>query len=422
MNNRMSRCAALIGTVLSLSSFAQDCQELSLYKNGSESGKMETAGNTFPEPPEWNANWGEMDGMQPPYIRLSGMKQSQGDWTGTLSFQALPTSIQGGTLSLKVRSTQKGKFGVWLYGDFGTSPISFQNVEANTTTAINVSIANLIGNKNVLVNKIGFGIFDVPSYQYTTLFLDDIALSCASNRNNELAATDAVTETAPEYVYDNLQPSNPKRPGKFLDEPAPETSPAYTQEERRRIADSTSQQIVVSEQEHQQIIRHAKATSVTPKQSRDRWFRNMYFMDRNRLRDSVIANPKGLFYEAETYAAATGNQAMPILIGNVDYGYRACRDSSCSNTSIQNSRLLQASLPTASVSGSIITIHYDPYFVSTNRKNLPVVEIFTDRSWKILEPNTKLDIEFESAGIQKLQIRLTEGGLTVNQNLFVEVK
>ena len=51
MKSRMSRCAALMGTVLSLSSYAQVCQEISLYKNG-ESGKMETAGMTFPEAPE----------------------------------------------------------------------------------------------------------------------------------------------------------------------------------------------------------------------------------------------------------------------------------------------------------------------------------------------------------------------------------
>ena len=55
MKSRMSRCAALIGTVLSLSSFAQVCNDVSLYKNG-ETGKMEITGMTFPEAPEWSAN------------------------------------------------------------------------------------------------------------------------------------------------------------------------------------------------------------------------------------------------------------------------------------------------------------------------------------------------------------------------------
>ena len=53
MKNRMSRCAALIGTVLSLSGFAQVCNDVSLYKNG-EAGKMEN--KSFPEAPEWIAN------------------------------------------------------------------------------------------------------------------------------------------------------------------------------------------------------------------------------------------------------------------------------------------------------------------------------------------------------------------------------
>ena len=71
---RMSRCAALIGTVLSLSSFAQVCNDVSLYKNG-EAGKMETTNMTFPEAPEWSANWGEMnpgerEALTPPYIRI----------------------------------------------------------------------------------------------------------------------------------------------------------------------------------------------------------------------------------------------------------------------------------------------------------------------------------------------------------------
>ena len=80
MRIRMSRCAALIGAVLSLSSFAQVCNDVSLYKNG-ETGKMETAGMTFPEAPEWSANWGVlsqggMEALTPPYIRLSGQKET----------------------------------------------------------------------------------------------------------------------------------------------------------------------------------------------------------------------------------------------------------------------------------------------------------------------------------------------------------
>ena len=106
MKNRMSRCAALIGTVLSLSSFAQVCNDVSLYKNG-EAGKMETTNMTFPEAPEWSANWGEMnpgerEALTPPYIRLSGMKGKAGDWTGLLTLNKLPITVQSGNVLLKV--------------------------------------------------------------------------------------------------------------------------------------------------------------------------------------------------------------------------------------------------------------------------------------------------------------------------------
>jgi hypothetical protein len=60
--------------------------------------------------------------------------------------------------------------------------------------------------------------------------------------------------------------------------------------------------------------------------------------------------------------------------------------------------------------------------VSTNRKTLPKVEIWSGNQWKILEPKSEMELEFESAGLQKIRLKLTEGGLTVNQNIFVEVK
>ena len=177
MKSRMSRCAALMGTVLSLSSYAQVCQEISLYKNG-ESGKMETAGMTFPEAPEWSANWGEMEALTPPYIRWSGMKDKAGDWTGALSLDKLPATVQGGNLSLKVRVTQKAKFGIWLAGNFGNSGVSFYNLEPNRTYSLTAPVESLLGQGKARVEKVGVGLFDVPAHQYTTMFVDDIAFSC----------------------------------------------------------------------------------------------------------------------------------------------------------------------------------------------------------------------------------------------------
>lgn len=416
MKNWMSRCAALIGTVLSLSSFAQVCQEVSLYK-GDETGKLEQVGSTFPEFPEWQANWGTMDGMTPPYIRFSGMKNDAGDWTGLLSFDALPKSIRGGYLKAKVRSTQKARIGFWLKGSFGTSQIYFKSIEANKTVSVEIPVSALVGESLVQVDHLGLGIFDVAAYQYTTLFVDDLLLTCEVKSSG---VTDSSSET--EYTYSDVTPSSPERQVHFVRNVYPETSMAYSVEERQSIANSTSNQIVISEMEQNQIESFMAKTSMEPVESRNGWRRNMYFLDRNRLKDSVIANPRALLYEAETFSANNGNREMPILIGNVDYGYSVCADTACATTAILNARLLQAGLPTASVGGSKIRLHYDPYFVSTNRKSLPTLQVYAKGVWNDVSPKSHLDLEFESAGVQKIQVKLSEGGVEVNQNLFVEVE
>lgn len=413
MKSRMSRCAALIGTVLSLSGYAQVCNDVSLYKNG-EAGKMETANMTFPEAPEWSANWGEMEALTPPYIRWSGMKDKAGDWTGMLTLNKLPVTVQGGNLTFKVRATQKGKFGIWLAGAFGNSGVKFFNLNANKTYTLKVPIEELIGGSVKTIEKIGVGLFDVPAYQYVTLFLDDIAFSCA------VSGKSAGTEI--QYPYSDLNPKNPYREGKFLAASPAMTTAAYSEEERHEIKNSTHADFVLSEQEHRQIEEFPTRTDLTPQKSRDGWFRNMYFIDRNRLRDSVIANPKGLFYEANEAATESDKREMPLLIGNVDYAYRMCNDSACKNVQLVNARILQAALPSASVKGSKLKVFYDPYFVSTNRNSLPRVDIYANKKWQTLEPKSEMLLEFESAGVQSVNIRLSEGGVNINQTLYVEVK
>ena len=380
---------------------------------------MESTGMTFPEAPEWSANWGEFnqggtEALTPPYIRWSGMKDKAGDWTGLLKLNKLPLTVQSGNVAFKVRSTQKSKFGIWLAGDFGNSGVKFFDIDANKTYSLKVAVAELLGNSAKTVTHVGVGLFDVPAHQYTTLFVDDVSVNCAVSNG---AATEVWT-----YPYSDLEPKSSRREGKFILTPAPVTSAAYSEEKRRKIADSTSANFVLSELEHYQIQKFPNQADLTPQSSRDGWFNNMYFIDRNRLRDSVIANPKGLFYEANEAAAGTDNHEMPLLIGNVDYAYRACNDSACKSVQILNARILQAGLPSASVRGSRLKIFYDPYFICTNRSVLPKVEIYAKNKWQTLEPKSEMLLEFESAGVQSVKVRLSEGGKTVNQTLFVEVK
>ncbi len=422
MKNRMSRCVVLMGTVMSLSGFAQVCQEISLYNNG-EPGKMEQAGMTFPEAPEWSANWGEMtqggtEALTPPYIRLSGMKDKAGDWTGALSLSGLPATVQGGNVSLKVRVSQKVKFGVWIAGDFGNSAVQFYNLDANRTYTLTAAVEKLVGKGKARVDKVGIGLFDVPAYQYTNLFVDDISFSCGVSENTGSGASNVEFI----YPYSDISPESSVRSRKFMVSDVPETSAGYSSDERAKLADSTDAAFVLSEEEHMQVRGFMQSDSVTAPESRMGWFRSMFFVERNRLKDSVIANPKALFYEAEIFAAGMDNRAMPLLIGNVDYAYRICADTACGTRLFMKSRALLAGLPVATVNGSRLKMFYDPYFVSTNRKALPQVEVWSGNQWKVLAPRGEMILEFESAGIQEIKVRLTDGGLTVNQNIAVEVK
>lgn len=421
MNCWMSRCAALIGSVLSLSSFAQVCQEVTLYKNG-EKGKLEQAGNSFPEFPEWQANWGEMNGLVPPYIRLSGMKDAAGDWTGLLNFEALPVKIQGGLLKAKVRASQNTRVGLWLKGPFGTSQTYFKSVNADKSESLEIPLKNLVGENKVQVDYVGLGLFDVAAYQYTTLFIDDVVLTCGVSEQTSVDMMSENRLSIREYVYDDLDVMSPRRRGKFTDVSIAPVYIGYTAEQRRKLMDSTSNLIVIDGVEHQQIKAFMETLNMDPQCSRKGWYRNMYLLSRGSLKDSVIANPKALFHEAELFSAEEEHKAMPILVANVDYGYRACADSSCEKKKIISSRLLQVGLPTARVNSSKIKIYYDPYFVATNRNDMPVVQVFLNKAWKVLAPKTEMELEFESAGVQKIEVKISEGGLDVKQNLFVEVQ
>lgn len=413
MKKRMSRCAALIGTLLSLSSNAQVCNEVVLYEQG-EVGKIESGG-TFPEKPEWTANWGVMENLVPPYIRWSGVKNSSGDWKESVTFASMPTYVRGGSLSMDLRVTQNAKVGVWFEGDFGKSPVYYKDIDGNVSVSLKVPLDDYIGSGPHLVQKIGFGLFDVPAGQYTTLFVDNVSLDCGVSDSSE------ETEKT-SFVFSDVVPSTPTRENWFRSVSASPMSSAYDDDRRKSLGDSTQLDFVMSEQEHSQIERFVSAEQLSAQESAEGWFKCFYFVERNRLRDSVIANPKTLFYEARAFVENDGEGASPLLVGNVDYGYRACIDSSCDSTGIDRARILVAGLPSASVRGSTLRLYYDPYFITTNRKAVPSLEIFSEGRWTAVPLKSHFDVNFQSAGLQKVQVRLSEGGVTNQQTLFVEVK
>lgn len=417
MNSRMLRRFVSIVAVMAMAANAQVCEEGVLYSGINTPGQMNNTVSTFPEAPEWVANWGDMGEMKTPYIRLSGMKNVKDDWIGAFEFKALPMKVQGGMLRFKFRSTQNVKLGVWLSSTNGTGSVVFNNVSANTTRSLEIPVEKLLGSGIHQVEKVWFGLFDVPAYQYTTLFIDDVSFSCVGSASVSVTIGDSA-----DYVATKTNPASPVREPYFLSSSVTPSSAAYSDEERLKLADSTNEKFVLDLLDHMQIQSSLNEEDRAPAESRRLWYRNMYLVDRCRLQDSVVANGKALFDEAVAFAAAGEYAFMPLLVADVDYAYRACVDTSCTATRLMNARLLQAGLPSSFVRGSRLKLVYDPYFTVMQKRNLPSVEVCVSGKCEKMVSGGMADFEFESAGVQKISVTLSSEGKTQRQNLFVEVK
>ena len=422
MASRILKGAVFAGLVWASASNAENCREAVLYDGSNNNGQMEEAGRTFPEAPEWRANWGDFENMKAPYIRLSGIKNETADWTGTLSLGGLPAVTAGGTFSITVRSTQAGKFGVWLQGASGAGNVSFHTLKANSTQVITLSVRDMLGNGSATVNKVGIGLFNVPAYQYTTLFVDNIKLSCTGEAGNSLDAGNGATagNEGAGYFFRDVNPVSSARD--FYAEPLPSAKKALSEENRNELSRRTPRLFVLTEQEHKRVLKFQKATNLTPKESRDGWYKSMFTVDRKRLRDSVIASPKNLFLEAGDVAAGMEKRTVPVLVADLDYAVSHYTDTTFTTTELEDFHLLLAGLPTSSVYGSKVKFIYDPYYVATTRNSLPHMEICVKGKCTAVAPKGSAEIEFDSAGEQDIAVKLSSDGVTVQQNLKLEVK
>ena len=422
MASRILKGAVFAGLVWASASNAENCREAVLYDGSNNNGQMEEAGRTFPEAPEWRANWGDFENMKAPYIRLSGIKNETADWTGTLSLGGLPAVTAGGTFSITVRSTQAGKFGVWLQGASGAGNVSFHTLKANSTQVITLSVRDMLGNGSATVNKVGIGLFNVPAYQYTSLFVDNIKLSCTEEAGNSLDAGNGATagNEGAGYFFRDVNPASSARD--FYAEPLPSAKKALSEENRNELSRRTPRLFVLTEQEHKRVLKFQKATNLTPKESRDGWYKSMFTVDRKRLRDSVIASPKNLFLEAGDVAAGMEKRTVPVLVADLDYAVSHYTDTTFTTTELEDFHLLLAGLPTSSVYGSKVKFIYDPYYVATTRNSLPHMEICVKGKCTAVAPKGSAEIEFDSAGEQDIAVKLSSDGVTVQQNLKLEVK
>ncbi len=424
MKSRIWGLVAIGGALLSSTAFAGTCKNLVLYENGQSKGFMEESTRSFPEAPEWSTNWGDFDNMKSPYIRLSGMRNYRGDWTGSLIFDALPVMVQGGALKLKVRSTQAGNFGVWLSGVGGNGKISFHTLEAGKTQTLEIPVSALLEGSTVEVDKIGIGLFNVPANQYTTLFVDDVALTCA--QENAVSASTAAGEDAPAeiepYPFVDVNPASPVREGLFEDVYERPVKSRYSVSEKESLKASTQAKFVIPEESQMRILGFKDAKSLTAKDSWRGWYNSMFLVEKGSIADGIIPNSKRLFDEAGELAAMSDNTMLPLLVADLDYGVSYCGDSSCAKQEIEDYHLILVGLSSPYVSSSKIRVVYDPYFSVVPAGKLPELELCTGGRCLSLSPKSEVTLEFESAGLQTIQVKIHSENHTFEQKLFVEVK
>ncbi|SIO27356.1 hypothetical protein [Fibrobacter sp. UWB11] len=422
--NRMFKGVALCGALWALNGFAEECKGVVLYSDGNDNGQMIETGRTFPEQPEWKANWGDFGNMVSPYIRLSGIKNVQGDWKGLLSFPSLPLHVDGGVLRLKVRSTQNVRFGVWLKSATSESGIYYAELTADKTHSLEIPLANLGVTGAFDVANVGVGLFQVPQYQYTTLFIDDVGFSCVKNSVEPSSSVSLgnANDVPWEYEFSNAEAWSSSREERLLPALESEFSAAYSLQKKNLLMSKTDADFLVSELEHLKIVNSIRAPEMTAKKSRLTWYDNMYTIVRNRLRENVVANPKQLYFEAEAVAANSDYTVIPLLVADLDYAYNACADSACNTNNVIKAHLLTAGLPTSFVRGSKVSLILDSYFVVTKQRELPSISVCVSGSCKIILPGARLELEFPSTGLQTIVVKMKSGDRNVEQKLFVEVK
>ena len=353
-----------------------------------------------------------------------------------------PAAVQGGSLKLKVRSTQAGNFGVWLSGLGGNGKISFHALAAGEVQSLDVPVADLLGGGDVEVDKVGIGLFGVPANQYTTLFVDDIELTCV--QEGGVASTAVVSDAASAgggvngsaggtagetvasgfapYVFTDINPASPVREGLFEDVYERPVKSRYTAAEKESLKGRTKTRFVIPEESQLQILGIKDADSLSARESWRGWYTSLFLVEKGRLEEGYIPNSKRIFEEAETMASMTDYTTLPVLFADIDYGVAYCGDSACAKREIEDYRLALTGIPTSYVHASEVRLVYDPYFTVTPSGKLPRLDFCTAGRCLELSPKSEGVLEFGSAGIQEILVKIHLENQTLEQKLFVEVK
>lgn len=427
----------VLGTLVSASiavAAPGDCVDSELYSGlASQSVFMDEVSRTWPEAPEYFTNWGMLDGMQPPYIRLSGQRDVVQDWKGVLHFSNYV--VNGGNLQLQVYATVAVELAVSVITSEGESTGKIIAIEGLKTKDLSIPLSELGVSTPIQIEGVAVALIQVPKSQYTTVFFDDVRLTCAQSIEEDPENSDEhpAKLLADSYLFIPVNASSAERiesPTTFIPDYAYSIKSNAELEYQRPLS---ATKIVVSATEHEELIASFLVNPESPKASVDLWSDNLHELSKARLQDSVIANPSEMVQLADFVAADANHQLVPLLIADVDYEAMPCdavQDSlqseylpSCEGLPLERDRYSHVALPVARLNGSKIAFVYDPQFLVTNRtESLPIIEAFISDEWVTMDPSSTTVVEFSQAGINQIRFRLRRGSHVTENFVLVEVQ
>lgn len=425
MLNRVFNCVWITCIALATSIYAAECKSISIYSSTNPTiGSIKSS--TFPEPPEWRTNWGNQGQMKPPYIRFSGQHNQLKTWESVLSFPQLPLTVRGGYLELQVHASNQVLFKVGLLENGASGPKQSFKLNANQTQLLKIPLTNLSSKESPVIEGILIELSQVPAYQYNTLFLGSISFSCAQT-STEKPTSLTETELSFEFPFTETEAKKAERVIFDLEAaPIGYALKKHSDSAQLVLKGKSVSQVVLSEEEHLILQKMTSEPISSSKQSWKNWNQSLYYISQNRLADSLFANPKTLFRQANETAASYNYEVLPLLVGSFNYDYFVCEEKNATGTCIrehlENAQLLVAGLASSFAYRSSFELVLDPYFVTTNQNTIPEVEVLIKKEWKPLKLKSRLSVTFDSLGEHSIPIRLRYGSKVVETTLLLEVR
>ena len=72
--------------------------------------------------------------------------------------------------------------------------------------------------------------------------------------------------------------------------------------------------------------------------------------------------------------------------------------------------------------GSKVEFILDPYFITTNQKTMPEIELFLHNQWVSLKIRSRITHSFDSLGLHSIPVKLYHGSDIIETTLLLEVR